>query len=143
MYCQCEGVGCATIGSPVCKADQKLCCIKSQGMGDLGPLMGEEGLCLSNQKCFCISQAIQCVPTKPFIEICGKRVFGPAKPGGGGLPEIKMSGNGFGNATETLESCQRDLAQAVANEDFLRELKTLCHQTIACCDAPFGQRVLP
>ncbi len=123
LYCLCEGVGLASIGSPVCKADQKLCCIKSQGQGDLGPLMGDEGLCLSNQKCFCCSQAVQCIPTKPFIEICGKRVFGPEKPGGGGFPEIKMSGNGFGNAHETLESCQRDLAQAVANEDFLRKLK--------------------
>ena len=43
--------------------------------------MGEEGLCLSNQKCMCLSQAIQCIPTKPFIEvasICKQRcrVFG-------------------------------------------------------------------
>lgn len=87
--------------------------------------MGDEGLCLSNQKCFCISQAIQCIPTKPFIEICGKRVFGPAKPGGGGFPDIKVSGNSFGGEHETLESCQRDMAAAVANEDFLlaNELK--------------------
>ena len=46
-----------------------------------GPVMGEEGLCLSNQKCMCLSQAIQCIPTKPFIEvasICKQRcrVFG-------------------------------------------------------------------
>lgn len=36
IYCLCEGVGLASIGSPVCKADQKICCIKSQGQGDLG-----------------------------------------------------------------------------------------------------------
>ena len=86
--------------------------------------MGDEGLCMTNSKLFCISQAMQLIPTKPFIECCGKRVFGPAKPGGGGFPAVSMptattSGSSFGNSNETLEDCTRDLAEAVANEDYL------------------------
>ena len=86
--------------------------------------MGDEGLCMQNSKCLCLSQALQCIPTKPFIECCGKRVFGPEKPGGGGFPSISMpaattAGSSFGNSNETLEDCTRDLAEAVANEDYL------------------------
>jgi hypothetical protein len=35
-YCLCEGFGLASIGSPLCKADSKMLCIKSQGVGDCG-----------------------------------------------------------------------------------------------------------
>jgi len=38
VYLGCSGYGLGSIGSPVCKADQKLCCIKSQGQGDIGAL---------------------------------------------------------------------------------------------------------
>jgi len=106
-------------------------CIKSQGVGDCGPVMGDEGLCLANQKCMCLSQAIQCIPTKPFIEICGKRLYGPEKVGGAMpsmsdmKPPMPAAGGSFGNPVLTLETCQKDLAEAIANEDFLlaHELK--------------------
>lgn len=102
------------VGSPCCKNDQKCLCLKSQGIGDLGPVAGDEGLCVSNAKSMCLVQAFQIIPTKPFIECCGKRVWGAPKPGG----DAPAAGGNFGSP-ETLESCQRDLAEAVANEDYL------------------------
>ena len=59
-------------------------------------------------------------------QICGKRVYGPEKKGGGlpsmsdMKPPMPQAGN-FGNPVLTLETCQKDLAEAIANEDFLCE----------------------
>ena len=69
VYCLCEGVGMGPVGSPCCKNDQKCLCLKSQGIGDLGPVAGDEGLCVSNAKSMCLVQAFQIIPTKPFIEV--------------------------------------------------------------------------
>ena len=44
-------------------------------------------------------------------QCCGKRLMGPQKGG--------VAAAGFGNAHETIDSCSRDLAEAIAKEDFL------------------------
>jgi hypothetical protein len=58
-------------------------------------------------------------------QICGKRVWGAgtAKPFPSASsmkpPMPPPSGGSFGNPIFTLETCQKDLAEAIANEDFL------------------------
>lgn len=75
VYCLCDGMGLGSVGSPCCKSDQKCLCIKSQGVGDLGPVGGDEGLCVANQKQMCLVSAFQFIPTKPFIEVRRLKIY--------------------------------------------------------------------
>ena len=82
LYLGCTGVGLSELGAQLCSSQQKLLCLAQGAELNLTEVMGPNGLCLDNSRCLCIQSGRQIIPTKPFIEICGKRVFGAAKPSG-------------------------------------------------------------
>ena len=82
LYLGCTGVGLSALGAQLCNSQQKLLCLAHDSELNLTELMGPNGLCLDNSKCLCIQSGNQIIPTKPFIEFCGMRVCGAAKPSG-------------------------------------------------------------
>ena len=82
LYLGCTGIGLTSITDQLCNAEQKLFCLAQSAELRLTDIMGSMGLCLDNSKCLCIQSGTQIIPTKPFIEVIGIRVFGSPKPSG-------------------------------------------------------------
>ena len=82
LYLGCTGIGLAALGAQLCNSQQKCLCLAQGAEVNLTEIMGANGLCLENSKCLCIQSASQIIPTKPFIEVVGFRVFGAPKPSG-------------------------------------------------------------
>jgi len=75
IYLCCYGVGVGSIGSPLCNGKAKICCIKQAGECDLTTdIMGDGGMCLGSAKTCCLVEALQFIPAKFFIELCGMRL---------------------------------------------------------------------
>mmetsp|Transcript_46106 Transcript_46106/g.72167 ORF Transcript_46106/g.72167 Transcript_46106/m.72167 type:complete len:160 (+) Transcript_46106:39-518(+) len=123
IYLGCCGNGLGKIGNPIGKGEGKCLCIEQSGECRIGAVMGESGLCAQNNRCICFQNGMQIPPSKPFVEICGFRVFGAAKPAGAPKHPGQIFGGGFGS--ESVEGLQAELKEAIEAEDFIRanELK--------------------
>ena len=82
LYLGCTGVGLTAITDQLCNSEQKLLCLAQSAELRLTDIMGQMGLCLDNSRCLCVQSGQQIIPTKPFIEVVGIRIFGPPKASG-------------------------------------------------------------
>ena len=120
IYCVCGGYGKGAIPSckendVLCKGQQKCCCFKGSSEGLCAKFAGDEGICFGLSQFCCIISSFQFIPTKPFIEICGKRVCGSKK--------NAVAGSSFGYSGEDphISDLESELETAVKEQDFLRE----------------------
>mmetsp|Transcript_53592 Transcript_53592/g.111851 ORF Transcript_53592/g.111851 Transcript_53592/m.111851 type:complete len:160 (-) Transcript_53592:274-753(-) len=126
-YLGCFGYGIGKLpackpGDVICLGQGKMCCFKEEGKVTCGEFGGSEGFCFGRSQYCCLENGCQIIPTKPFVEFCGKRVWGAAKSGA-----VQDSGGRFGYSGDDEVACgiQDELHEAVKNQDFLRahELK--------------------
>ena len=122
-YCGCFGVGKAiSCGDPYCQGKSKFCCI-AQEIKTTNFYNDTEGLCAGTNKICCLLSNCIVPAPQPFIELCGYRCCGPAK------PNAKVSGGGFGYSESlevcdpTVETLQSQLKESLSREDYDEALK--------------------
>jgi hypothetical protein len=121
-YIGCFGYGIGKVptckpGDVLCLGQGKICCVKEEGRGECGECGGSEGYCFGRSQYCCLENGCQIIPTKPFVEICGKRVYGPQKSGA-----VHAGGNfGYAGDDASIYRIQDELDDAVRQQDFLRK----------------------
>ena len=124
-YLGCFGYGIGKIpackpGDIICLGQGKACCFKQEGKVECGEFGGGEGYCFGRSTYCCLENGCQIIPTKPFVEFCGKRVYGPQKSG-----SVQYAGGSFGYAGDdaVIGGMQDELSEAVRIQDYLRKFR--------------------
>ena len=132
-YIGCFGYGIGKVpackpGDVLCLGQGKVCCLKQEGKGVCGECGGSEGFCFGRSQYCCLENGCQIVPTKPFVEFCGKRVYGPGKSGG----SVQDAGGRFGYRGDDAVTCgiQEELEEAVRRQDYLRTYKAILNAIV-------------